>query len=319
MPTPVTGMGTSFNLLNYAGVLASASPTKTPFYTTIAGTTLGGGYQIQSQDFSTSVEYELPTAAQPAVSENDSVTAPAPVEVTREQMENVTQIFHESFALTDVKRSSMHQMSGLNVAHDNPNPPSEKDFQVNQKLKKIARDIEFTFLQGQYQKATSAAMPNKTRGMIELCSTGNTIATTGALTSALLNQLYKTMADNGASFDNMLIFVNSSIKQALTQVYASQVGFGLPPDRNYGGLNIMAFECDFFKGGIVYDPFMPQDTLLLADVEHIAPVYQPVPDKGNFYEEELGRTGAATQWQIFGQIGLDHGPQFLHGTITGIV
>jgi hypothetical protein len=36
-----------------------------------------------------------------------------------------------------------------------------------------------------------------------------------------------------------------------------------------------------------------------------------------FYEE-LSKSGANESGQIFGQLGLDHGPGFMHGTITGL-
>jgi len=34
--------------------------------------------------------------------------------------------------------------------------------------------------------------------------------------------------------------------------------------------------------------------------------------------EELAKTGAGTKYQIFGQLGLDHGPEWMHAKITGI-
>ena len=34
--------------------------------------------------------------------------------------------------------------------------------------------------------------------------------------------------------------------------------------------------------------------------------------------EELAKTGAGKTYQIFGQIGLDHGPEWYHGKWTGI-
>ena len=48
----------------------------------------------------------------------------------------------------------------------------------------------------------------------------------------------------------------------------------------------------------------------------MAPVEQLVPGKGNFFLEELAKTGASTKKQIFGQIGLDHGPEWYSAKIT---
>jgi hypothetical protein len=68
----------------------------------------------------------------------------------------------------------------------------------------------------------------------------------------------------------------------------------------------------------VLNRFNPSDSLLLSEMAVVAPVFQPVPEKGNLFYEELAKTGAAEEGQIFGQIGLDHGPDFMHGAITGL-
>ena len=83
-------------------------------------------------------------------------------------------------------------------------------------------------------------------------------------------------------------------------------------------MNISSIETDFFKMGVVWDRFMPAGSLLIADVAHIAPVFQAVPGKGVLFQEELAKTGASDKIQIYGQIGLAHGPAFLHGAITGL-
>jgi len=70
--------------------------------------------------------------------------------------------------------------------------------------------------------------------------------------------------------------------------------------------------------GVTWNPFMPKDAILIADVAHIAPVFQPVPGKGNFFEEPLAKEGASDKIQIYGQIGLAHAPAYLHGVITGL-
>jgi len=83
-------------------------------------------------------------------------------------------------------------------------------------------------------------------------------------------------------------------------------------------MNVTELETDFCKMGIVWDRFMPEDTILVADMAHVAPVFQEVPGKGVLFVEDLAKTGASDRKQIYGQIGLDHGPAFLHGVITGL-
>lgn len=317
MPEIVTGMGNTWNLPNYAGELFTCSPTKTPLLSMIGGLT--GGMKTENDEFATGVLYEFPSASQPEISETASETAPAATAIAREQETNVTQIFHETIALTYAKQANRGKLSGLNSAGQQANPTNEMDWQVARRLEKIARDVEYTFLNGTYQKSTDSATANKTRGLFELCSKGTTVAAGGAkLTIDLLKSVYKMMADAGADFKNIVLFCNSFQKQAITSLYENQVGYNNPASRNVGGMNITEIETDFFKGGVCYDPFVPADKILIADVGNIAPVFQEVPGKGVLFLEELAKNGASERAQIYGEIGLAHGPSFLHASITGL-
>lgn len=313
----VNGTGNTWNLPNYAGELFTASPTKTPFLSMIGGLT--GGMRTENDEFATGVLYEFPDAAQPSISETASETAPAATALSRAQETNVTQIFQETITLTYAKQANRGKLSGLNTANQSANPANELDWQIARKLEKIARDVEYTFLNGSYQKADSAAVPNKTRGMFELCASGTTIdAGSAEISIDLLKALYKAMAEAGAAFDNMVLLTNAYQKQAITALYEKQLGYNQPASRNVAGMNITEIETDFFKMGVAYDPFVPADSILIADIGNIAPVFQDVPGKGVLFLEDLAKTGAADKKQIYGQIGLAHGPAFLHGSITGL-
>jgi len=315
----VTGVGTTWNLPNYAGDLFTADPTQTPFLSMIGG--LSGGKQTDNFEFATGVVYDHPEAKQPDISESASAKAPEASMVARAQETNVVQIHQEVIDLTYAKQSNSGRLSGLNTAGASANPNDEKAWQIQQKLVKIARDVEYSFLNGTYQKATDGSMANKTRGMLELCTSdsGTSIAAGDVkLTKDMLNQLYREMADNGAAFNNMVMLCGAYQKQAISEIYANQLGANLPATRNVGGFNITEIETDFFKMGVCWDPFMPKDGILVADIAHIAPVFQPVPGKGNFFEEELAKEGASDRIQIYGQVGLAHAPAFLHGAITGL-
>ena len=126
------------------------------------------------------------------------------------------------------------------------------------------------------------------------------------------------MADAGALFGNMVLMCGSDQKQRITALYEKQLGYNTPAARNVAGMNITEIETDFFKMGVAYNPYVPNDRILIADVAACAPVFQDVPDKGTLFLEDLAKTGAAEKKQIYGEIGLDHGPSFLHGSITGL-
>lgn len=315
----VQGIGTTWNLPNYAGELFTADPTQTPFLSMIGGLT--GGKQTDNFEFPTAVLYDFPEAKQPEISESASANAPAASHIAREQEKNVVQIHQEVIDLTYAKQSNSGRMSGLNTAGQNPNPGDEKNWQIQQKLVKIARDVEYSFLCGTYRSATQADEANKTRGMLELCNsdTGTSIeAGSSALNKELLDQLFREMADNGAYFGRMVLFCGAYQKQMITKLYADQFKANMQTTQNVGGMNITEIETDFFKMGVVWDRFMPNDSILVADMAHVAPVFQVVPGKGVLFQEDLAKVGASDRIQIYGQIGLAHGPAFLHGAITGL-
>lgn len=311
MPTNVNGGGNTWNLPNYAGELFTADAESTPFLNMIGGLT-GGGLQTGNFEFPTDSQYSYPAATQPAITETASLTAPGAISYVRDQSKNVTQIFHEKVSISYAKQSNGQRLSGINTAGAQNNVVSEKDFQIARTLGKIGRDVEHTFLNGDYQIATGVGVANKTRGMYE--AAGTTIAAAGAeLSKQLLQQLFREMYTNGAIFSNIVLWTNAYLKQIISGLY----GYA-PTDRNVGGVNIKQIETDFGNIGIMLNRFNPSSDLLVAEMSVIAPVFQPVPNKGNFFYEELAKTGAAEEGQLFGQIGLDHGPSFMHGSITGL-
>lgn len=309
---PNAAAGTIWNLPNYAGELFTSDLVSTPFLSMIGGLT--GGMQTDNFEFVTDSQYSQEAAAQPAITETASLTAPTAISYVRGQNKNVTQIFHEQVSISYMKMSNQGRLSGINTAGAQNNVISEKDFQIAKALEKIARDVEYTFLNGVYQIATNAGVANKTRGIIANCTVNTVNASSAALSKALMDSLLLTMFTNGAMFKNMVIFCGGFQKQKLSNIY----GYS-PSDRNVGGVNIKQIETDFGNIGVA-DPhrFMPAGTLLIADMSVVAPVFQLVPEKGLLFYEELAKTGAAESSQVFGQIGLDHGPSFCHGTITSL-
>lgn len=107
----------------------------------------------------------------------------------------------------------------------------------------------------------------------------------------------------------------------LFQINADAVQNGLtivPAAREINGISLSSVVTPI---GVVYlhlGECLPAGTALLLNLDVLAPVYQPVPGKGNFFLEQLAKTGAGEKYQLFGQIGLDHGAEWYHGKFTGI-
>ena len=271
---------------------------------------LNGGYTVNAADFPMSSDWTLDAGAQPAITETGSLTAPANNNYTRNQNLNTTQIYMESIYVSYAKLSTPGAIltdlsNGLAAAGGNQ-VQNEVDFQIMASLKQMARDVNYTFINGTYVQATDASTAAKTGGMIEGITTYSGIGTGGssALQKEDINNLLINMAEGGAPMDNMVAICPAVQKVALSTLYGVQ-----PRDWNVGGVDITRIETDFGPIGVVFDADVPVDTILFADMAHIKPVFCPVPGKGVLFYEELARTGAGVKGQMYAQIGLDYGPR----------
>jgi hypothetical protein len=314
----VAAAATSWNCVNYTGELYLIGANQTPFLA-MAGGLQGDNVRIvKDQQFPMAQPWSLEAASQPAITETASLTAPTPTTYTRGQDVNTVQIYQEQVSVSYTKQAVTGQVTadattGLVDITDSQPIQNERDFQIMANLRQISIDVEYTFLNGVYQQATSAAVAAKTRGIITGCTTNAVAAAGAALSKDLINELLRDMADNGAQWSNPVIFCNSFQKQAISELY----GYA-PESRNVGGVNILQIETDFAPLGIVWDPQVPTDTLLVADMSYVVPTYMLVPEKGVLFYEELSKTGASEKGQIYGHIGLDYGPEEYHGKLTGL-
>ena len=305
---------TSFEVLNYSGMLFNKGNTRTPLSSIIGSK----AKTTNHVEFVTGQEYTAGGAgSQPAISENASLTAPDATVVKREQKTNVTQIFQESVGISYGKQSNMGTLSGINVAQQQGNPVSELDFQVAAKIQKVNRDIEYTFINGVYNKATTDDEVNKTRGLVNAISSNTMAMAKKPLGLWDIADMVKKIYGANAPTDGLVLWCDAV---TLFQVNADAVQNGLtvvPAAREINGIALSSVVTPI---GVVYlylGECLPAGTAMLLNLDVLAPVYQPVPGKGNFFLEPLAKTGAGEKYQLFGQIGLDHGPEWYHGKFTG--
>lgn len=305
---------TSGSVLGYSGMLFNKGNTKTPFSTMI-GTKRK---YTNHTEFVTGQEYETATGSQPAISEAASLTAPDSSVITREQKTNVTQIFQEAVGISYGKMSNMGTLSGLNVAGQQANPVNEEDFQVAAKMAKIGQDIEYTFINGVYQKATGDTVANKSRGLLNAITSNIIDADGKRLSFLLVCEALKSIKESNGDITNIVLGLDSTSRM---QLNADAVANGLTIVESGRDVNGIAVDKVLTPLGTIYlkDLFyLPSGTTMFFDPTIMSPVEQYVPQKGNFFLEELAKTGAGTKKQIFGQIGLDHGPEWYSAKITGL-
>jgi len=310
-----TGTVQSFLVPNYSGLLYNKANTNTPFLNSISGRVK----YTQSVEFVCGQYYTSEEGAIPEISETASLTAPNATYVGRTQLTNVTQIFHESIGISYAKESNMNTLSGVNIAGQTPNPQNELDFQTSQKMDKIKRSIEKAFIQGTYNKAAADNQVNKTRGMLAAITTNVVAASGAALDLWLVDDAVKDIKEAGGDISNLLMLVNAT---NLLQLHGNAVELGMKVGEPYmNAFGIQVRDIILPIGATVrvgLGEFLPDGTALIYNPAVCGPVEQPVPGKGNFFREELAKAGAGSVYQIFGQIGLDHGPEWYHAKITGL-
>jgi len=313
----VNAAATVWNCPNYTGELYLIGANQTPFLNMIGGLQGANIRTVSDFQYPLAQPWALESASQPAITETASLTAPNPWTYVRSQDVNTCQIWQRQVSVSYAKQSVIGQVTadgttGLVMLDQQP-VQNELDFQITAHMRQIALDVDYTFLNGAYQQATNAGVAAKTRGVITGAATNSVAAGGAALSKAVIDQLLRTMASNGAEFINPVVFCNAFQKQAFSDIY----GYA-PNDRNVGGVNIKTVETDFAVLGIVWAPNVPAATVAIIDMAFCAPVFLPVPNKGVLFYEELSRTGASEKGQIYGQIGLDYGPEEYHGKITGL-
>jgi hypothetical protein len=395
----ITGLGTTFNLPNYTGELFALTPDDTPLLSSIGGLT--GGGQTSSTEFEWQT-YDLRDPGQRVKLEG--ADAPTAEERVRANVKNVVQIHMEKVSVSYTKQAATGQLASPQTAPYNhpgggPNPvTSEMDWQVQQALKSIALDVNWSFINGQYVLPTTNATARQTKGLLAAITTNriakgttvssatsatDTITSTGhglvdgdkivftavgaatgiipgrlyyvdqidantfkvstssggaaitlgtatgiaftkpwstTLTTDHLNDLVQLGYDNGGFSEQTTatFLVNSVQKRAITKAAMSAYGQYTETSRNVGGVNVTTVMTDFGTFNIMLDRHMPQDTIAAVSLEQLMPVFLSIPGKGVFFEEQLAKTGASDNVQLYGEIGLKWGNERAHAVMTGL-
>ena len=139
----VTGMGDSYDLPNYVGELFNITPNDTPFLSAIGGMT--GGKSVTSKQFTWQTVDNAAAAQTVAVEGAD----PSFAERTRSEVTNVTQIMQYGVNVSYTKQAAVGNLSGQSIIGNQP-VQDELAFQLDMSLKRAARDIEHTFIQGDF-------------------------------------------------------------------------------------------------------------------------------------------------------------------------
>jgi len=316
----VAGQGTTFNLPNYHGELFTITPTETPFLSAIGGlagakTTTATQFEWQTVDRRTSTTNNVAL---------EGANAPAGTERARSNVNNVVEIHHSAIEVSYTKLAARGNFSGANIA------PQADDLildelatQTMAELESMAVDVEQSFLTGVYAKPADNLTPRKTAGVLSVI-TSNINANAGvnrALSKAIIDATLQTAFGNGAKLPqaSTVFMVGATEKVNLSNAYAIPALNQVTRDRTIGGVAVDTLVTDFGTFGVMLNRWMPAGQVAIIDLSVCAPVFLNIPGKGLLFTEELARVGAARKFQLYGEIGLEYGPQNFHALIKDLL
>ena len=289
------------------------------------GSIVGNGWTptVQSR-FPLTVDYDLPAPSQAARLEG--AVAPDAITYVPDQDENVVQLFHETVDVTFLAASERGRMSDDGVLSQGSGDGFEysgiPQRQLGLQLSKVARDFNYSALRGTYARPANPGTDTlQMRGILPALTTNVLDANGAVLAATHLEQLYERMIINsGVQPESGLVAIVAPLQlRALNAAYATDFRQG--DDRMVGGLMTRTYYTPFGVIGVptqgAYELDMPNDELLLVNPDPLRGRYLPVEGE-SIIVEPLAVTGSARRWQVYGQLSIDYGAEWLHGKITGL-
>jgi hypothetical protein len=306
----ITGMGTTFELPNFVGDLFSISPEDTPLLSAIGGLT--GGREASDVEFSWQFSDLRDAADDRQRLEGDD--APDPQERVRQSASNVVEIHQEAISVSYTRRSV--NAYGTNLRGSSP-VADEYRWQIDQKLKEIARDVNLAFITGVYAKPSDNSSPRTTRGLLEAIVTNVKDLNGASPSTDDIVDLLQAGYTHGGMTDGATrtLLVGPAMKRHLSKIFITTPGLA-PLSRNVGGVDLQVIQTDFGPCTIMTERSVPIGTIIALSLDKLAPRFLLVPGKGHFFVEPLAKTGARDESQIYGEIGLEYGNEAAHAKIV---
>lgn len=285
----------------------------------------GGVLETSAKEFPTGVFYTLDAPSQPARLEGGA--APASQYRSLSQATNVVQIFHEKVSLSYLAQSDQ-AVSGVvpipqAAAQGEVQNPRSSAFQVARTLEKMQQDANYSMLRGTYvNPADPSGTALKTRGILTAITT-NIVDHSGdaapdattyrGYVEALLRTVIQT---NGYNPDDTWTLFADTIQFGNVQAaYTAMSSYRQPEDRMIAGVMVRTIFTKFGKVNLVLEPDMPAAQVAVFNLGVAGIVGLPVPGKGIIFEEALYKQGSSDESQIYGQLGIAHGPEYCHGLL----
>lgn len=326
----VAGQAGTWNLPNFPGELFFLSPRDTPLLTLIGGLT--GGRSVATTQFTWQDTLHRAPADQ-VIAEGADATFSSQ---KRSERKNVVQIFQYGVEVTYSKQAataligtslagSPTDVAGVTAAAWLGDQPvvDEMSFQTRVKIEQAGLDCEWTFLNNTFANPNDGSA-RQTQGIIGAITTVANDATglvtvgTGAGMAGVVNDLVQDVYVNGGRLMDPIVMANPIEKRYISQDFQQNNGNIAPRSYNRFGVNATDIETDFAIVSVMTNRHLAAGTTLLLDASVLRPVFMPIPGKGHFFLEPLSKAGSYDRNQLYGEIGLEYGPEGWHGKATNV-
>ncbi len=229
---------------------------------------------------------------------------------TRQRKGNYTQIF-----------SAAVEVSGSNLAAAQIALDDEMDYQKQERLRELIRDLENTVING--TMASSSPQGSQTsrrtmKGIIQSCQTnaftaGNSGLPSGtALSEELINFMLKRIWENSNSGADVIVVGGAQKRKINTFLSGSRVYS--PEDTAYRNL-VNLYESDFGLCRIILTRWMPSDAVLFLDSSRLSVL--PLAGR-SFHFKPLASRGDYESGEIIGEYTLEMKNEKAHGLLRGL-
>ncbi len=230
--------------------------------------------------------------------------APAPRFTTRSRRHNVTQIFTASV-----------EVSGSQLAARQIGIDDELDYQKQERLRELIRDLENSVINGVSNADNprgNADTRRTMRGILASLESHRVDAEGDPLTEPLLNQTLRDVWQGSAgSIDT--IAVSGFQKRAINGFITAKRGYTAKSD-TYRDM-VSTYESDFGVCRVVLSRWVPRDAVLLLDSSRI----DVLPLTGrSFHFKRLATTGDRETGQVIGEYTMELRNESAHAVIRNL-
>lgn len=234
---------------------------------------------------------------------------------TRVRKQNFTQIF-----------SATVEVSGSQQAAATIGVRDELDYQMQERLRELLRDLENCALNGVAPASAqqgSATVRRTMNGILPTITTNAFTPNTGpipagdgagnnGLTEAVLNAALRTIWEQSAGAVDTIV-VNGSQKRRINQFIGQSRGYA-PGDTSFKDL-VSVYESDFGVCRIILSRWMPSDAVLLLDSSRASVL--PLAGR-SFQFKRLASNGDAESGQVIGEYTLELMNESAHGVLRAL-